>query len=480
MRPGPRAPSSAVDLPFGLAIEFDRDTKQLRPDLLFGGSPGRALRLSDSGVAALAELRKGRIQTAAGSRLARRLTDAGLAHPRPAPAVELDVTVVIPVYGRAESLGRCLAAIGREHPVLVVDDASPDPAAIARVAGRHGAELLRRGANGGPGAARNTALPHVRTELVAFVDSDCAPPPGWLAALAGHFADPLVVAAAPRIVPESESAYARARSALDLGVRPGRVAPMTRLAYVPTAALLMRSAAAGAGFDEALRYGEDVDLIWRLVAAGWRIRYDPSVEVAHAEPDSMRRLLARRFHYGTSAAPLTARHPGQVTPLVLQPWPTLAVAAALARRPLAAAAAVTAGTALLARRLRTHDIPTAGIGPAMANAVGQTALGIGRWSTQFAAVPLVAAAVRSRRWRGPAAALLLGPPLVEWVRARPALDPVRYTAARVADELAYGAGVYAGCFRERDLRAVRPDGSSWRPRRWPPRAQDADSIRPRR
>ena len=62
---------------------------------------------------------------------------------------------------------------------------------------------------------------------------------------------------------------------------------------------------------QTLRFGEDVDLIWRLVDAGWRVRYDPRVVVAH---DDGRRLV-KRFHYGTSAAPLSLRHPGRLAPL---------------------------------------------------------------------------------------------------------------------------------------------------------------------
>src|ERR1700734_3024607 len=88
------------------------------------------------------------------------------------------------------------------------------------------------------------------------------------------------------------------KSALDLGERGARVAPMTRVAYVPTAALLARRAALGGGFDEALRWGEDGDLVWRLTEAGWRVRYDPGVRVRHREPASRAALLRRRFRYG--------------------------------------------------------------------------------------------------------------------------------------------------------------------------------------
>ena len=194
------------------------------------------------------------------------------------------------------------------------------------------------------------------TSLVAFIDSDCAADPGWITQLAAHFADPLVGAVAPRVRPmtgrSAVGRYLDARAPIDMGGSEARVAPLTRLAYVPTAALLVRRAAAGTGFDPDLRYGEDVDLIWRMIAAGWRVRYDPAAEVLHAEPGRWRRVLARRFRYGRSAAPLARRHPGLVPPLVLQAWPAAVVAGA-------------AGPAARhrARRLRRRDRPA---GPAAA------------------------------------------------------------------------------------------------------------------
>jgi mycofactocin system glycosyltransferase len=334
---------------------------------------------------------------------------------------------------------------------------------VAAVCAARGAALVRREVNGGPAAARNTGLRVVNTEFVAFLDSDCVPAGDWIADLAGHFADPLVAAAAPRIV----AAASGQGSVLDLGDRAARVAPMTRVAYVPTAALLARRAALGGGFDEALRYGEDVDLVWRLVEAGWRVRYDPGVRVGHAEPASRPELLRRRFQYGRSAAPLTRRHPGAVAPLVLQPWPTITMAALLGRRPVTAAAAFGLSTALLAARLRDNDLPAAGLVAPMANGVRQTWLGAGRWCGQFAAPVLLLALARPggrttrTRWgrRLAAASLLAGPPLADWAGQRDAAGrpgPVRFTARALADQAAYGAGVYAGCLRERIISPVLP------------------------
>ena len=457
-------------VPPGIVIELDPATSQLAGDVLFGGSPARVLRLSPAGVSALAQLRAGPVASPAAAVLARKLTDAGLAHPRPGPAQALDVTVVVPVLDRARELDRCLAAAGTEFPVLVVDDGSADPAALAAVCAARGARLIRRDVNGGPGPARNTALAQARTELIAFLDSDCVPPPGWIAGLAGHLADPLVAAVAPRIMPRpGMPGPAPGGVTLDLGDRPARVAPMTRVGYVPTAALLVRRAALGGGFDESLRNGEDVDLVWRLIEAGWRVRYEPGVQVQHAEPVTRAALLRRRFRYGTSAAPLTRRHPGAVAPLVLQPWPALTMAALLARRPLAAGAAFGISTELLARRLRANDLPARGLVKPMASGVRLTWLGTGRWAGQFAAPAVIALIARPggrtarARWgrRLAAASLLAGPPLAEWAGRRDT-SLLRHVAVTLADQAAYGAGVYAGCLRERLITPILP-AVAWQP-----------------
>jgi mycofactocin glycosyltransferase len=42
------------------------------------------------------------------------------------------------------------------------------------------------------------------------------------------------------------------------------------------------------------------------------------------------------------------------------------------------------------------------------------------------------------------------------VRRRPPLDPLRWTACSLADDLAYSVGVWRGCVRGRSLRALRP------------------------
>jgi hypothetical protein len=248
------------------------------------------------------------------------------------------------------------------------------------------------------------------------------------------------------------------------------VVPLTRVSYVPTAALLVRCSAIRAGFDPGLRFGEDVDLVWRMISAGWRVRYDPAEEVRHVEPERFRDALARRFWYGTSAAPLARRHPGLVPPLILQAWPAAAVAALLAGRPVTALAAYGAATSQLIRLLREWDVPARGVLRPMAASVQQTWLSTGQWGIQYA-LPLLAAGIArpggrtqgTRLTRRLAlASLLAGPPAAAWLRSRPGLDPIRFTLAYLADESAYGAGVCTGAAAERLAEPLLPR-VAWRP-----------------
>ncbi|HVT20715.1 MAG TPA: mycofactocin biosynthesis glycosyltransferase MftF [Mycobacteriales bacterium] len=450
-------------VPQGVAVAIARDTLDLGDGRLVGGSPRRMLRLTANGLSAWADLRAGLVDSVAAGVLARRLTDAGLAHPRPAPAGPLDVTVVVPVRDRSGYLERCLDAIGPGNRVIVVDDGSADPQSVAMVAGRHQARLIRRGSSGGPAAARNTALAEVTSELVAFVDSDCRVPSGWLDRLAGHFTDPAVGAVAPRVVParrEASGRYRHRSGLLDLGPDEARVRPFGVVGHVPTAALVVRrSALAEVGvFDTELRYGEDVDLVWRLDAAGWRVRYDPAVEVRHEEPVDWPARLARRFRYGTAAAPLAVRHPGASAHLVAGPWPLAFVAAVLGRKPRLAA--IAAGGAYLSTRrgLRSADVSELSAARLTGESLAGTWRGAGRYATQFALPLLAAVALPRERTTGrtiAVVALALAAPLAEHRTRRPGIALTRYVAGRLADDAAYGAGVYAGCIKQRTLSPLK-------------------------
>ena len=295
-------------------------------------SRGRIIRLTEAGPAALRALLAD-TATPAQQRLGDQLVRAGMAHPRPRPQ-QRPTTIVIPVRDRPAELARLLATLN--HPQggltplrLTSRGSDPLEGCGRRVAGSGGG---RDPAGDERRARRRRATPGSSTWRRSWWRSWTAtrcPPPDWIERLAGHFDDPTVAAVAPRVHGKL----------LDMGEHPAEVRPGTPVPYVPTAAVIMRTAALPHDpFDPALRYGEDVDLIWRLIDQGWRVRYDPSVTVEHED----HHVLKRRFLYGTSAAPLKRRHPDKLKHVIVRPWPAATLALLAARRPQLAAIAYVA------------------------------------------------------------------------------------------------------------------------------------------
>jgi mycofactocin system glycosyltransferase len=452
-------------LPDGFGIALDRSASwSPQRRTVLGGSPRRLLRLSPAATGRLeAWIAGDPVAGAADGGLARRLTDAGIAHPVPVGGPRADeVTIVVPVRDRESQLARCLTALAGAAATLIVDDGSRDPEAIGAIARTHDAGLVRHALPRGPAAARNAGLALANTAIVVFVDSDCVVQAGWLERMLPHFADPAVAAVAPRIVALDPgnggwvARYESARSPLDLGPASGRVAPQTRISYVPAAALAVRREAAGQGFAEAMRVGEDVDFVWSLHAQGWRLRYEPGARVAHEHRTTFAAWLRRRFEYGLSAAPLGRRHPGNVAPVVVPLWSAAVWTLVVAGRRRAGAAVVAVSGFRLRRRL--SGVPGSG-----AVAVGVVATGTAGAGALLAAAvtrawlpPAAIGALRSavvRRWL--LVAWLL-PSTAEWCRRRPPLDPARYALARLLDDAAYCLGVWGGCARVRSLDPLTP------------------------
>lgn len=401
---------------------------------VIGGSPLKLFRLTDAGAAALDQLATG--DAVEPSPLIDRLVDAGAIHPIADPGNDMpfraaDVTVVVPTLG-----------VTRHAPpgAIVVDDGSTPPVPGA---------AIRLDTNQGPAVARNAGLAAVATPLVAFVDGDVDLPGDWLDPLLPHFADPRVAVVAPRIAARHRAGalgrYERDHSPLDMGGESARVRAGTRVSYLPAAVLVCRVDAIRdiGGFDAEMRYGEDVDLIWRLDDAGWRIRYEPSSVARHEPRSDWRAWIRQRVGYGSSAGPLAVRHPRKLAPLRMSGWSMAAWVLAATGRPVSGTAVGLGSAAALVAKL--PDLPAR-------DAFRFAATGNARagW--------LIAHTVRRTWW--PILAVLA----IRSTTARRVLA-VSMLAVRdpreLADDLAYSVGVWKGMFAARTFDPIVPEITSW-------------------
>ena len=245
------------------------------------------------------------------------------------------------------------------------------------------------------------------------------------------------------------AAYEHHHSPLDLGSEPARIRQGTRVSYVPAAAIVCRTDAVRGvgGFDESLRYGEDVDLVWRLDAAGWRCRYEPRSLVLHEPRPTWAAWVRQRVTYGSSSAPLSTRHPGALAPIRISAWSAAAWASAALVRPPAGAViggALAAGSAAaLVQKL--PDVPA------------RQAFLLA-WRGNLRAGSQLADAVRRAWWP------LLAIAALRSGAARRALALSALAARsplRLADDLAFSIGVWKGMLAERTLQPLVPDLTNW-------------------
>lgn len=214
------------------------------------------------------------------------------------------VDVVIPVHGGLRLALDCIASarVGLPHwaRLVVVDDASPDPAVVetlARMAGRGEITLLAQAENRGFPASVNIGMRHDPSRDVVLLNSDTLLPPGWLERLRdAAYSAPAIGTATPlsndaTILSypsvETPNAIPDLAETIRLDAQARRAAPP--LVEIPTAIgfcmYIKRDCLDAVGlFREdvfAQGYGEENDFCIRARHLGWRHVAAPAIFVAH-------------------------------------------------------------------------------------------------------------------------------------------------------------------------------------------------------
>ncbi len=251
-------------------------------------------------------------------RVAEFLDGEGTNSPAVHGPVESFSTVAVCTRDRPDDLERCLTAMqalpndGQE--VLVVDSASSGDAThqvVRRYPGVRYVREERPGAN----VARNRAIREARGEIVAFCDDDAAPDAGWLRNLVANFDASRTLCVTGLTLPleletpaqewfERTNSFSRGyrRVVFDgLECDPFFVARVG--ASVNMAVRRSLPGVIGA-FDESLgpgtptRSGDDHDMFTRILAAGYRIVYEPRALSWHRHRREWSELTAAGFGYG--------------------------------------------------------------------------------------------------------------------------------------------------------------------------------------
>ena len=213
-------------------------------------------------------------------------------------AVANRLTVIIPVHNGADSLGECLECVrkaGTAGQVVVVNDGSTDGS--ERIAARFSAQVISLPGNSGPAAARNAGAAVATGDVLCFVDDDVFIPQdflhrgleyldahaNWAALFASYTRDSVAENLCSRyknLVQHDTHQHARREAITFCG---------------GFGFIRRRIFEEAHGFDESLRWVEDIDLGYRLHNKGYRIRLCPDLQARHAKLYTLRDLIVSDF-----------------------------------------------------------------------------------------------------------------------------------------------------------------------------------------
>jgi glycosyltransferase involved in cell wall biosynthesis len=178
-------------------------------------------------------------------------------------------SVIMPVRNGAafiaEAISSALAQLGEGDEVVVVDDGSIDSTRSVVVTIRDKRVRMLEGSGRGVSAARNVGLAAAKNEFVAFLDHDDLWPEGRHKIMLAALTDDTSI----------DAVFGRIRVRFDQGVRPSAKylaldGTFVHGASVCTGLFCRRILARIGGFEENMRFGEDVDYHMRLFEADFK------------------------------------------------------------------------------------------------------------------------------------------------------------------------------------------------------------------
>jgi glycosyltransferase involved in cell wall biosynthesis len=205
--------------------------------------------------------------------------------PQELPSFDL----VVATIGRTDELAELLDSLRtqthRDLRVVVVDQNEDDR--VGPLLAASGVETLRLQSASGLSRARNAALPHLRADVVAFPDDDCAYPPDLLAGVARRLTEHPELDGVTGRVEDSDGRSSRSwktdRALLDrsnLWNRANSATMFLRRELVDRIGPFDEELGLGSG--KPWESGEEIDYLVRALDAGARIEYDPSLVIRHA------------------------------------------------------------------------------------------------------------------------------------------------------------------------------------------------------
>jgi len=207
------------------------------------------------------------------------------------------ISVIVPARDAEATLPRALAGLagqelGEPFEVIVVDNGSRDGTAALAESSSAVTRVVRRARGEGPGAARNAGVQAAGGSVLVFLDADCRPAPGWLAAGVSASGDADLVQG--RVLPDPEARLGPFDRTLSVGAAHG-LFETANLFVVRSTFERVGGFPAGLEGSGGAPFGEDVIFGWGARRAGARTSFCARALAYHdVVARSARQFIAER------------------------------------------------------------------------------------------------------------------------------------------------------------------------------------------
>lgn len=243
----------------------------------------------------------------------------------PKPAETPMVSVVICAYNAERTMRACLESLRQldypNYEVVIVDDGSRD--STAQISGDFPEFRLIRQPNKGLSVARNVGAHAANGEIVAYTDSDCVVDPHWLTLMVRAMAENgFDGCGGPNYAPHEEG-WVEGCVAASPGAPCHVLVGDDRAEHLAGCNMVFRKAALArlGGFDpQFTAAGDDVDICWRMLEAGFTLGFCPSAFVWHFRRNTVKAYYGQQRGYGKAEAMLFPKYPERFNTLGQIRW----------------------------------------------------------------------------------------------------------------------------------------------------------------
>ncbi len=224
------------------------------------------------------------------------------------------VSIIVPVFNEGKVLRSSIESLLEldysNYEIIIVNDGSTDDTSVVAetlvgyqkgISGLIKVSLINK-PNGGKAKALNAGIQYSEAQFVLCMDGDSQLSENTLKMAVRHFIDPAVGAVAGNVKVQNRKRVLTDLQALEYleGLNMARSAQgfvqMVNIIPGPIG-IFRKSAFKDAGFYSSDTFAEDADVTLKILAAGWKIVYEPNAIAFTEAPITIYQLLKQRYRW---------------------------------------------------------------------------------------------------------------------------------------------------------------------------------------